>query len=745
MKINWFALFLLLLVFLCSPILAKKNSKEKIPSIFQAIPIDRSVQLSGKLDDPLWLKAIPVLLAYEFDPGDNTAAPQRTQALALFDQEYLYLGFRCFDTRPQEIRANLSDRDKIFQDDYIIASIDTYNDFQRAYAFAVNPYGIQADLMTTINSEDSNFDLFWLSAAAKNDSGWTAEMAIPFKSLRFPNKDEQTWRIHLLRNYPRSSRVKISWMPIDRNIPSFLSQGGLLQGMHGIKPSGSWEVLPYIMGQQGSALRTPRDVGSGMQTSKLDGRIGSGFQYSLGPNLSVEAVINPDFSQIESDADQISVNTTFALDYPEKRPFFLIGQELLETPMYYSRSINDPSVAGRIVGKSGPLSYLVQSAYDRNTTFIIPGEDESDTVPSTINSYATIGRLRQDFGNENYLGGMLFTRDLANAHNYLTGVDWSYKFHPNWYFSGETFVSHTKELNDSSLFQSKRMFGSSGHTAELDGEQYYGDGFHAVLSYNSRSYDFGVVYNDFSPTYQTYNGYFPSVDYRQCYMEHEYKIYPQKSFLDKVIFSLESNYQFNHQHIKKEQFLMPGVSLRSKGQTTITASYLVLNDERFREVWFRGIHKTFFSVDTRPSNAFSFALEGGAGKFIYRSAAPKMGNGHNVTAKLDIKPTAKLSGSISYSSARLTDIHNNELFFNGYILRSVLIYQFSPEAFFRAILQYNSFADVFDLYPLFSYKLNAFTTFYAGMTNNYFNFEGDTGFSTTDRQYFIKLQYLVQK
>jgi hypothetical protein len=714
-------------------------------SAFEAVRINDAIQLDGKIDERAWQTAQPVWLGYEFDPGENSPAPQKTEALALFDRQNLYLGFRCYDTRPDEIRANISDRDKIFQDDYIIVLIDTYNDYQRAYEFAVNPFGIQGDLMATLNGEDVNFDLIWHSAAVRSDSGWTAEMAIPFKSLRFPNRSEQTWLIHLVRNYPRTSRVKCSWMPINRNDPSFISQGGLLHGLRDIASSGSIEVLPYAMGQHSSGLTDTGDPDSPWHNKPINGRVGAGLQYAPGPNFSLDTVINPDFSQIESDADQISVNTTFALDYPEKRPFFLIGQELLQTPMYYSRSINNPSVAGRIIGKSGSLSYLCMGAYDRNTSFVIPGEESSDTVPSEIPSMATIGRLRYDLGNESYIGGMLFGRDMSDAHNYLLGFDWNYRFQQHWYFTGETFLTHTQELNDTTLFQSSRPFSHSGHDAGFNGERYHGSGLHAVLSYGSRSYNFDLVYNDFTPTYQTYNGMFPSVDYRQAYMQHVAKFYPKNSLVDRAQFYLAGNLQYNHLNIYKEHFLQPGVALTLKGQTILDISLLQFYDERFNGTLFTDIDKVLFSFSTHPANAISFSIDGRIGDFIYRSDTPAMGKGHSIEAGMNLKPTSRLSGSFTWSAARLVDPGTKAEFYDGFILRSLLIYQFSPELFVRAIAQYNSFAETYDLYPLFSYKLNAFTTFYAGMTNNYYEFGSPAGVRSTDRQIFAKMQYLFRK
>lgn len=731
-------------IFILSSIAYAKDKDNETKPIFQATRISRSIQLTGKLDDPLWREAKPISLNYEVDPGENNPAPQQTLAMALYDNENLYFGFRCYDTNPDQIRANLSERDKIWQDDYVIIVLDTYGDYQRAYEIAVNPFGVQGDLMRTSNNEDASFDIIWNSAAAKNDSGWTAEFAIPFKSLRFANTDEHNWLVHLIRTIPRLSRTQTSWMPIDKNNPSFMGQSGALQGLSAIVSGGSIEILPYAMGQQTGGLVDYDNPSSGFHNNKLKGRMGGGIQYSPSPDLSLDAVINPDFSQVESDAAQISVNTTFALYYPEKRPFFLTGQELLQTPMYYSRSINNPLGAGRVIGKSGSLSYMYLGAYDRNTPFDIPGEEESDAFSSEIKSFSNIGRLRYDLGDEAYIGGMLFTRNLSNAHNYVAGFDWNYKFWNNYSFNGETFLSNTREPNDASLFESQRALGNTEHTAGFDGEKYFGTGFHAVLSRDAREYNFAVVYNDFSPTYQAYNGSFSTTNFRQVYTNQSYIIYPKDSFIDRGGVRISSNLQFNHQGIKKEQLIQPSLFLTLKGQTSFEMSYLLVNDERFRGVLFQKINRVFFFINSRPLNEISVSLDGQLGKFIYRTSSPTMGTGHRFGTSISLKPTSKLNISFTYNRARLSSVNTDELFYDGNIYRSTVKYQFTQEMFLRAIAEYNSFSKMFTLYPLFSYKLNAFTTFYAGVTNDYYNYGGDDGFTTTDRQYFMKLQYLFR-
>lgn len=706
--------------------------------VFIATRAERPIRLTGKLDDSLWATSPSVELKYEVQPGENVPAPQRTLAIALYDSENLYFGFLCLDTRPNEIRAHLADRDKIFEDDFVIVILDTYNDNQRGYELAVNPHGIQADLMRTMNNEDESFDMVWQSAAAVNDSGWTAELAIPFKSLRFPDEAEQEWTVLVARIYPRVSRCQLSWTPHDRNNPGFLSQGGILKGLKNITSGGSIEILPYVMAQKSGALS--EEPPSALHFNPLQGRVGGGIKYSPGSHFSFDAVLNPDFSQVETDADQISINTTFALSYPEKRPFFLTGQELLQTPMYYSRSINNPLGAGRVIGKTGGLSYLYMGAYDRDTPFDIPGEEESDTFSSALESFSNIGRLRYDFGDETYAGAMVLTRNFRNAHNYVVGFDWNVKFWGNWYFGGEGFLSHTRELNDAALFSSDRTFGATDLTAGFNGEQYAGEGIHLVLSHSSREYGLDMVYNSFSPTYQTYNGLFSLTNYRQLFMEHSYTLYPRDLFLDRVSASLQGNVHFNYAGERKELYLMPSLNLLSKGQTRLELAYLLVNQEKFRGVDFSGIRKLLAEVSAQPIDGLSVELEAQLGRFIYRASTPSMGKGHRLDGTVTIKPTSHLKADISYSRARLSSDFDERLLYDGYIVRTVLSYQFTPELFLRGIAQYNSFERSFSLYPLLSYKLNAFTIFYAGVTNDYL--DGGDGLVTTARQYFFKLQYL---
>ena len=251
---------------------------DSIKSVINVVRINQPIELTGKLDSPLWSQAEPVELKYEVQPGENLAASQKTYVRALYDQNYLYFGFQCFDTNPEQIRSNISDRDKIYQDDWVFVGIDTFGDFQRSYELVVNTYGIQGDLLATSNGEDGSVDWIWYAASAMNDKGWTSVMKIPFSSLNFPDKAEQIWRLNILRCIPRSSRTQTSWMPFNRNIQGIMTQAGYLKGLKDIKSGSSIELLPYVMSQENGQLLDSNNPNSGFKYDNLQGRIGGGIK-----------------------------------------------------------------------------------------------------------------------------------------------------------------------------------------------------------------------------------------------------------------------------------------------------------------------------------------------------------------------------------------------------------------------------------------------------------------------------------
>ena len=714
--------------------------------VLRAVRIEGDIPLTGNLDDPRWEAAQAVSLKYEIQPGENTPAPQATIVRVLYNTDYVYFGFDCQDKNPDAIRAHITDRDKLYDDDFVIVLLDTYGDYQHTYELCVNPYGIQADLMRTGTNEDDSFDTVWKSAAAMNGHGWTAVMAIPFKSIRFPSTNAQVWTVLFGRIYPRASRALLSWTPTDRNNPCLSCQGGYIVGITGVRSTSSVEMLPYVVGQQRGEVGDNSDPSSTFENGKVGGRVGGGVRYSPSPDLAMEAVVNPDFSQVESDATQISVNSTFALFYSEKRPFFLLGADMFsnQTQTFYSRTINNPLGGARIVGKAGAFSYSYLAALDRNTPYIVPGEERSDIVQSDVRSFSNIARARYDFGNESFIGGMVTARNSAGAHNYTGGIDWNYKFLGNNSFRGEVFLSHTKEVNDTLLFTNTRQFGSTGHDASFNGETYGGNGSYVSLRHDGRDYSANIQYSDKSPTFQAQDGFVPSNDTRMLMFNQWYSFYPNNWLIDMYAPEVDAGIHYNYDGVKKEQWVLPNVYFQLKGQINLNVTYFLVNDELFEGVQFRNIRRTMFNLYSRPFSMLNLNCSLSLGRFINRADSPSLGAGHTLSLTAQIKPFSQFQVELDYTRARLSSVTTGELYFDGYIARTSCAYQFTPEMMLRVIGQYDQFNQAIDIYPLLSYKLNPYTIFYAGSTYSLSDYGPPFGTRQTARQYFLKLQYWIR-
>ena len=597
----------------------------------RAVRVEGGIALSGKLDDPKWQLGTVIECPYEIDPGENIPAAQRTTARILYNDEYLYVGFDCHDSIPSSIRANISDRDKIFLDDFVVIFVDTYGDSQRSYEFFTNPYGIQADVFRNGNNEDGSFDAVWESKAEINGHGWTAEIAVPFKSLRFPANQEQHWNILVGRQYPRSNRAIFSWTPVNRNNPCLACQGGSLEGISGIQATNSAEILPYVLASQQSAMRETDEGSSPYDINLGQVHFGGSIKYSPSPAFALEGVANPDFSQVETDAARVSVNQTFALFFPEKRPFFIEGADLFQNRLqtYYSRTINNPMGAVKVTGKGGAISYGLIAAEDRNTSLIVPGEESSsDPLETKMNSFVGVGRARYEFGDQASFGGMFSTRAIGEARNYNAGVDFNYLFGGNNYVRGEAFYSSTKELNDTNLYLDSRTFGSSGHDATLNGETYAGSAVRLSLSHEGREYNGSLLYQDVSPLFQSQNGFVTQNNFRSASFEQNYTFYFTESFINRVFMFNFSGLKYNYDHVLKERFVVLGFGGNLKGQTFANIAYLALNQERFKNVWFENVPRVFLNLSTTPINSLSVEFHA-ALAILFTATRLKSGTGTN--------------------------------------------------------------------------------------------------------------------
>ncbi len=721
----------------------------------------QAIRIDGRLDDPVWQTATKLTGFVEIDPGDNCQPKAETEAFLAYDAENLYIGFVCLDDKPSAIRANITDRDAMFGDDFAGVMIDTFKDQQNGYEFFVNPRGIQGDLRRTRNDEDSSYDAVWYSAGLLTETGWTAEIAIPFRSIRFPDHDVQSWGIHVFRNRPRESREQMSWAPISRDNDCFFCQAGTMSGIAGVNQGRNFEVLPYVLASQSSALIGNDDATFDWANDDVAGEAGVGIKYGVTPNHTLDFTYNPDFSQIESDATQIDANRTFALFYPEKRPFFLEGADMFASFMdiVYTRSINDPSIAGKFTGKSGKNTVAVMAARDETSPYIVPFEEQS-LAAAGKDTYSSILRMKRDVLTESYIGLLATDRRQAEGvgSNTTFGSDARIRFSDNWRIAAQVMGSYTNEPNDSTMsagFPEIDFGDQNQYDSFFNGESFAGFGSEVDLVRSGRHYNATLWYDDYSPTFRAETGFVTQNDYRLLGFWNGYQFQLENNrVFERIEPQLEAARKYNYDGAFKDTWLMPSIWMRFKKQTYLWTGYL-WSEEVFSNTRVDGIARWSWDIDTAFSKYLSAGMYGNLGHSVVRDRDnPRLGDEWSYGVYLNTKPQSQLRFDVTYDSFRLDELNGGARIYDTFVTRAKLTYQFTSKLFLRVIGEYVDDIESYSVDPLLSYKINPFTVFFLGSSHAFDNFEDDPattpieiaqpGYKQTERLFFVKFQYLFR-
>jgi hypothetical protein len=704
------------------------------------------IRIDGDLGDAGWSGAVRADGFLEFQPRENAAPPGETEVLVTYDDTHVYFAFIAHDPEPGQIRASLRGRDQIWDDDWVGVVLDPRGDAGMGYMLFVNPLGVQGDMQATPQGEDPRIDFIYETAGRLTPEGYVVEMAIPFGSLRFPDREVQSWRITFARNHPRSSRHMSSWAPMSQNNPCMLCQLGVLEGITGIRAGGTLEVLPALVASQSGRLSDGADPGS-FSGGRVSAEPSLGLKYVFRSGWMAEGTLNPDFSQVESDAAQVDVNTTFALFYPERRPFFQEGMDLYETRMnvFYSRSINAPQVAAKLVGRRGSTSFGYIGARDEHTPFTLPFEERS-VILEGGESFTNVFRVRHTLYGDSHVGGVLADRRMDGGGSGTTAsVDAAFRFRDVYRFSAHVVGSHTAEPVDSAL--SARIpaltFGERGHTAKFDGESFSGRAASFQVARNARTWSWNLAYGEATPTYRADAGFQTRNDYRRVTGWTGVDLRPNRHGVERVHLGLGGGRGWNFRGEGKEAWLSPAFGINLPRQTFVGVN-ATLRNETFRGVDFDGLRWIGASVSTGLSDALRFGVRAGGGRTIARNfATPEHASDRDAGAWATIKPFQRLviEPSVSYAQLHRTD--GSEVY-SGYIARTRVNLQLSRELQLRTVVQYNDFARSLDVEPLVVYQVNPFTMFYLGSTYGSRHFD-EHGYRSTDRQYFAKFQYLFRR
>jgi hypothetical protein len=728
------------------------------------------IRVDGALGDAGWSSAGKADNFSERLPGDNVEPPVRTEAFITYDEDYLYVAFACQDD-PRALRATMCQRDMYDNDDAVGVLIDTFGEGTWAYEFFVNPYGIQRDLMwTNIQGEDAGFDMVWDSAARVTADGYTVEMAIPLAGMRFPDRAAQTWRVEFWRNHPRDSYRQYSWGANDRNEQCFPCKWGTVGGIAGISPGKGLELLPSVIAYQTGRIADPLAADSGLDTNDLMGEPSLGAKYSVSSDVTLEGTLNPDFSQIEADADQIDVNTTIVQRYAELRPFFQEGNDLFRTMFnsFYTRMVNDPELATKGTARWDRTSLAYLTARDEHSPYIIPAAERSYTV---VPGRSTVNVLRglHSLGNNSQLGFMATDRryDEGGAGTILSG-DANIRLSRTCSWATQYVWSHTAEP-DGFAIDPGETFDDGRHTIDLDGEKYAGNAFITELRRRARAWSFTLDFNQVAPSYRTQTGYDPWNDQRNSFVFTNYNIYFDQGLIERITPGLYADGRWDYDGDRKWAHGQGSLAFRlRRAQTNFGVNYS-RGEETWGGVEFADLWSVGFNFETHPHDMLAVYGQGVVGTDPALFTLEK-GDLARYDLSLEFKPIDRLIIEPTVSHVRSENPATGELQFRQTIARARVRLQVNPQFSLRLVLQHNSsrqplyqklaqegefptyhmaFGTKWEVDPLLTYRLNSFSVFYLGATHDFRDFnaalaDGAVDFRMTGRQYFMKLQYLWQ-
>ena len=386
--------------------------------------IDATATIDGLLTEPVWDEAARLTRFSQYAPDDGRPSTDETEVRVWYSPTAIYFGIRA-KAAPGAVRATLAARDHLDNDDAVLIMLSTFNDGRQATVFGVNPLGVQQDgtIVEGTNQSEGHFggisggrpqadlsaDYVFDSKGHLTDYGYEIEVRIPFKSIRYQSLASQDWGLHVIRKV-QSTGHEDSWVPALHSAASFMAQAGTLAGLHDLRRGLVMDLNPFVTGRSDGS-----PAGDGWQYDTHRPEFGTNVRWGVTNNLTLNATVNPDFSQVEADATQFQIDPRQALFYAEKRPFFLDGIELFTTPnnLVYSRSIVAPVAAAKLTGKVSGTTIAVLTAAD----------DQFQSRDGTSNPFFTIARVQRDLGSTSRVA-LVYTDRLEDGYtNHVAGTD----------------------------------------------------------------------------------------------------------------------------------------------------------------------------------------------------------------------------------------------------------------------------------------------------------------------------------
>jgi hypothetical protein len=651
------------------------------PGAAPVVPFARTAPvIDGKLEDPVWKDALSFTGFKTFKPDYGKPGSGKTIVYMTYDREHIYFAVRCFDASPDKIKASMTKRDSIYGDDWFAITLDTFNDHQSGYSFLVNPLGVQGDgILNSDGNLDDSHDMVWYSKGELTDEGYTVEIKIPFKSIRYRAGKKVNMGLWLARNVVRTSE--------NLSYPEITADGGspLMQmqeiTLTGIKYNRIVEILPAFTynrdheQQAGSLVPSAKD-----SEFSLTGKLG------LTPQLTLDATYNPDFSQVEADAGQVDVNLRYALFFPEKRPFFLEGKELFdiagntdEAPLQslvHTRTIIDPRFGFKLSGKVSKHTSL-SALYARD-------ESPAQGIEDGSNADFIIMRVRYGLKNDSYIGAFYTGREFMDGFNRVTGIDGRLRFSGKSLASFHLLGSFSKDNNG--------------------GDSVNGHALAFKYNYESRSFIAETGIQDVSQDFRVDTGFLTRTGLTRLATFAMYKFYPKSKFFQRI-----EPFYWSYHILDKESNMVDTTNLFSfrvhMPGSTVYQLYFFLGNEVFAGQRFN--RDTIATrLETQVTKQLFLVIYMRYGRSIfYDPGQPFDGKSFYSIAALEYQPLEKLNTSLDVSYSNFFRLADSEKMYDYTLVRSRTTFQVNKYLFFRGIVEYNFYRKrmLTDLLASFTY------------------------------------------
>jgi hypothetical protein len=726
------------------------QAAEPVKQSYALTHFEDKIIVDGIMDEPVWKSATKMLLKFENNPGEGIPAPVKTEIFFYENGESFNVAIIAYDPKPELIRASLRDRDALWNDDNVGIIIDTFNDKRSGYEFFVNPLGAQADMrMDDTNgwNEDPSWDAIWDSAGRITDIGYIVEISIPFTALRFPQVDGKlTWNVAGWRNYPRDVRRQMATYQRDRNIKCNLCQFDQMVGFKSIKPSSNFQLTPTLTL---SRKDEKPDVHEEWENGDSEAEPGLDIRWGITQDMVLNATINPDFSQVEADAGQLDVNSTYSLFFPEKRPFFLDGASYFDTSNFnfvHTRNIAEPDVGVKLTGKTNEHSYGLMVANDSNTRFLMPGNSGSDIAELNDESEVVVARYKVDVGEHNDVGVLVTNREATDYKNTLVSIDGNY-----WFSQTDSLRYQIARSESDNPAQVQEEF-------DVKNEQ-QGNAYSLAYSHQTRDYSLKANYTNVEEDFRADLGFQSQANYEQVVLGGNQTWYgTEEDTLTQWGYfgDWDKTYDQDGKMLEQEYELFGEI----EGPMQMYGNFGFTHRERYFDGEYFYENQARSYLQFTPASGLKFQFFTRLGKQI-DYANTQLGDVFNFETTVTWDANKHINIDFSHNYSQL-DIEDKRLFTaNQYDIR--FGYQFNMRSILKLVVQYTDIARDADMYNyddiddrphdtsrhfstqlLYSYKINPQTLFFVGYSDGGFQDDNLDKLERDQRTIFTKFSYAWQ-